>query len=251
MKMVKVKITDIKIPRKYCRLEVNFDTVSLYAQNIENLPPIVINKHKRLIDGKHRIEAHKEKGLTEIEATIIDIPDKQVFIESIKRNNSHGKQLTTFDRVHTANKLYMGGVEELKEIANLLSVSYESAVKWTRQVRYTKKIKRNEKILKMVEEDKTQEEIAEKLGIDQSRVSQIINDSKNTKTNKSEIYEDEGDWIATDGEVEDKLSKRQIGNEIDITIDSGFIVCNNCKQRFKLVEITTDGSPTGHRLIKY
>ena len=253
MNPMKIKISDIINPRDYCRLEVNNDTVSLYMQNIDNLPPIEINKNKKLINGRHRLEAHKNKGLAEIEATIIDIPDTEVFIESIKRNSKHGKQLTSFDRRKSAIKLYEKGIKDLKKISSLLSVSYESVVKWTHGVRYEEKQERIKKILLMTEEGNTQKEIAEKLNINQTRVSQIINESNNTETPKSERYKDDGNWIETDGKIEDKPSKslKRDTSEVEVSIDSGFIVCNKCKQRFKLNERISNGSIVGHNLIRY
>ena len=172
--MVKLKIKDIKIPKVYCRLTINPDTVELYMENINKLPPVTVNKNKILINGAHRIQAHKEKGKTEIEAEIVDVPDGLVFIDSIKRNRTQGKQLTKYDRQHSAVLLYQQGVTDLHEVAEILDVHYDSAVRWTRHIRNNEIKKRNAEILALAREGKTQKEIAAKVGVDQSRVSQII-----------------------------------------------------------------------------
>lgn len=247
---MKVKISSVKIPKLYCRTEVDSDTVFLYMQNIDNLPPIEINRSNKLINGRHRLQAHKNLGLEEIEVIVRDVSDKEIFIKSIETNRKQGKQLTSYDRRHSANELYKQDITDLKEISKILSVSYETVVKWTAKLRNEIKEERDKKVIKLSEQGKTQEEIAEEFCIERSRVSQIVNDSKNTKTNNTGIYEGEDSWIKTSDNIVDVPEKETVEEDVGVHIDNGFIVCNGCKARFKLVKILVDGELKSHRLIK-
>jgi len=255
---MKVKIEDIKIPAEYCRITLDPDTIELYMENIDKLPPIEINKNNVLINGLHRIHAHKAKGLTEIDAKIIDIPDEQVFIESIKRNRAQGKQLTRYDRQHSATILYKEkGITDLREIADILEVSYDSASRWTRHFRIAEKMERNQKIRDLVKKGKTQEEIAAELGLDQSRISQIINNNCEIISNKTDnnvgasiddITVDSNDWGPFDNadEIPEPLP---VKTDVSVKIEDGCIVCMNCGKKFKLVEVTLEGRVIGHNFL--
>ena len=67
----KIPIEDVKIKEEmYPRTQTCVDKIKEYAQNVELLPSIITNRNSILIDGFHRLSAHKECGLKEIEYVI-------------------------------------------------------------------------------------------------------------------------------------------------------------------------------------
>ena len=65
MEIDKITIREDLYPRK----KIDEQKVKEYSENLDKLPPIVINQDKILIDGKHRVLAHKLAGKNEIEYT--------------------------------------------------------------------------------------------------------------------------------------------------------------------------------------
>ena len=73
---MKIKIVDVRfIKELYPRFELDNYTVNQYRQSIDQLPPILISKNNILIDGYHRIQAHKLEELDEIDADVFDSED--------------------------------------------------------------------------------------------------------------------------------------------------------------------------------
>ena len=96
--IAEVKITDIVVKKElYPRLEPSEDLIEKYSENLEILPPIVINQEKILIDGLHRLRAH-ERFDAEIKPTIKciveDIKTDEILMRAIELNSQHGLQLS-------------------------------------------------------------------------------------------------------------------------------------------------------------
>ena len=171
----------------YPRFEANNSTVNQYRQAIESLPPILVTKEKQLedgtfknelIDGYHRILAHKLEGRTEIEVEIFESDDPQeILIEAINRNNSHGRQLSTKEKRKNAHRLFKIGVTNLDEIASILSVTTRSARDYTKDLRKKAGEERDAEILELYLQCYSYREIAEKLDINHQTVGNIL--SKN------------------------------------------------------------------------
>jgi ParB-like chromosome segregation protein Spo0J len=131
----KIKIELVKIEKDlYPRTELDQESVNQYREAIEKLPPIVVTKDYILIDGYHRLTAHKLEKLDEIDAEILDISDKkEILLEAIRRNTTHGKQLSRDEKKHWAQQLFIQ--EYPKElIAKELSVSDKSVSRWVKNL---------------------------------------------------------------------------------------------------------------------
>jgi len=104
----KIKIKEIKIISDYMpREELDKTLVEAYAENIDKLPPILLNQDKILVDGWHRLEAHILKGLTEISYIEIQTKnEREILEEATKANATHGKQLTMKEKEKIAIKLF-------------------------------------------------------------------------------------------------------------------------------------------------
>lgn len=77
---------------------------------IGNLPPIVVRPHKReghyeIIDGSHRLAAHREEGRKSIAAVVTDLGDVEALAAAIHANLEHGKPVTVSERAKAARRL--------------------------------------------------------------------------------------------------------------------------------------------------
>ena len=92
---IEVLIADVVFRRDlYPRSQLRLDIVARYKEFLPDLPPIEINQHNELIDGWHRIEAHKKASVAKIRAVVTEVEND---IEHLKtaclRNSRHGEQL--------------------------------------------------------------------------------------------------------------------------------------------------------------
>ncbi len=70
----------------------------------EDLPPIVVDaKSKRIVDGFHRARAKQRHGGDEATIEVVlksYASDKELFLEAVRLNAAHGRNMTTYDRAH-------------------------------------------------------------------------------------------------------------------------------------------------------
>jgi hypothetical protein len=92
---IEVPVADVLFRRKlYPRLSVRPDLIERYAEFLTDLPPIEINQRKELIDGLHRLEAHKKAGAATIRAVVTEVADDtEHMCLAAHRNSRHGEQL--------------------------------------------------------------------------------------------------------------------------------------------------------------
>jgi DNA-directed RNA polymerase specialized sigma24 family protein len=175
---LKVKIEDIKFSKElYPRFGLDNETVNLYLLNLDALPPIVLTKNFTLIDGYHRLTAYKLAGRSEIEAEILDIPEDQVLVEAARRNALHGKQLTREEKRSLAIRFYEKGLTQ-EEIAKLLAVDQSTVSKWLQKIREAKEEGQKRLIMEYYLQCYTHQEIADKIGLARSRVTEIVGNMK-------------------------------------------------------------------------
>ena len=161
---MKIKIDEVKfIKELYPRFELDNYVVNQYRQSIETLPPIVLSKNMILIDGYHRLIAHRLEEISEIEAEILDIDDKkEIFLEAIARNSSHGKQLQIEEKSKLAPKLYSMNVS-LEEISRILAISKTKVYDWTSNLREKETERKDIEVLDLYLQCYSYNEIEEKL----------------------------------------------------------------------------------------
>jgi hypothetical protein len=103
---MKTKILPIKQievdDETYPRMQVDWVTCARYYNALRSgakFPPITVAKFGKkhfLVDGAHRLKAHKDNKEEHISCEIIEGLDKQgIFIEAVKRNIVHGRQFST------------------------------------------------------------------------------------------------------------------------------------------------------------
>lgn len=215
----------------YPREKWNTNTIEQYADVIKTgkrFPPIVVEQGTyRLLDGKHRVEAHKryaemyeqrqeslefQNGVidiwpappTEIEAEFHVIPERipaKLYAASLSAK--HGDRIRPAERKALAREIYEGNPDfHLADIMDFLSVSMGSAHSYVADI-----LARRKDTIKMITFRLgllgwTQEEIGEKIGLNQRTVSDTIlpEFSELKKTVKN---------LLTEGHPHVEVSKRQ------------------------------------------
>lgn len=166
----------------YPRLRPDDAAIERYRDALDNLPPIVVARGRILVDGYHRWQAHRREGLTEIAAIDLgNLSDVEIFNESIRRNASHGQQLSRQDKQSLAGKLWqtlahLDKGERLAEIAALLAVSQRAVRSWTKDARADEKRASQARAWDLWLDCMSEREIAKALDVAQSTIGEWVND---------------------------------------------------------------------------
>jgi len=111
-----------------------------------------------------------------------------------KLNSKHGLQLTIDEKKKLAPTFYLLGKNEA-EIADVLAVSITSVSNWVKNVKDKIEEAQKQKIVELYLQCLTQQEIANKIGLTQGRIAQIINNFKDEKINNPPILESGGQCL--------------------------------------------------------
>lgn len=177
-----VRISDIRvIPDLYPRVKEDPAAIARYRDGIDNLPAVTIARDGILVDGYHRLQAHKLEGRDTIRAEDLgNLSDAEIFNEAVERNATHGQQLSRDDKAHVARKLWRtlahlenGGRKSL--IAQRLSISERAVERFTKEERDAEEKEQKDKALSLWLDCHTQEEIAAAVGVTDGTVSNWIN----------------------------------------------------------------------------
>jgi len=151
--------------------------VQLYADNIEQMPPIEINQRNELIDGWHRWTAHKKLELSDIHVEITTTSSDAELLElAIQRNAIHGRQLSQDDKKEMARKLYLANQDKYSKdnLVKLLSASKSSIYSWLSDIDKAEREKRKKIIREMWMACYTEEEIANIVKVSQDTVNKEV-----------------------------------------------------------------------------
>jgi len=197
--VIGVNVSDI-IYREdlYPRIKSDPATIQKYADNIEMLPPIEVNQNNILIDGFHRLTAHKSilenpkstDELKEYAKTIKAIitetkTENEILALAIERNSTHGMQLSNEDKKEMAIKLYGSGVvKDLIKLQQILSIGKSTLYICLDNLLKEEKKKEKRFVFDLHMKAYKQEEIAEQLNISIGKVNEIISDFPNLEKMK-------------------------------------------------------------------
>jgi hypothetical protein len=158
----------------YPRIEHDEKMVRSYEDALDDLPPIIVNQDCILIDGYHRLAAHKNAGRDTIAAVILHTKtEDEILLHSISLNSRHGMQLTTREKQKHARTLVSRMATE--DLARILGVNVRTVNRWTHDEREAQEEDRNNAIYRMyLNALTTQQQIAEKFCVDQATVSRVI-----------------------------------------------------------------------------
>jgi hypothetical protein len=135
-------VDDVEFVKElYPRLREDDAAIERYRTSIDLLPPIIVARGRILVDGFHRWQAHRREGVAAVPVVDLgNLSDAEIFNESIRRNASHGQQLSRKDKQVLAGKLWqtfahLPAPERTTEIESLLAVSRDSVERWTKDAR--------------------------------------------------------------------------------------------------------------------
>jgi DNA-binding NarL/FixJ family response regulator len=176
METTKVKVDDIKFNKgSYPRFEADNATVNQYRDCLSQLPPILVSKDLTLVDGYHRLLAHRLEKRNEISVEFFLSNDpKEILLEAIRLNSLHGRQLSQREKRDNCLKLWDQGLTEIEKLLKLLSVDLTTINRWTKDKRADAKKKEEQEILELYLQGYTFEEISQKLDISMGTVSNVF-----------------------------------------------------------------------------
>lgn len=171
----------------YPRLREDDATIERYRDAIDQLPPIIVARNGILVDGFHRWQAFRREGYTEIAAENLgNLSDAEIFTESIRRNATHGHQLSRRDKQNLAGKLWqafahLSGAERTTEIAETLAVSERSVQSWTKDARKYEKEQQQAAAWDAWLDCRDQQDIADEIGVDKATMSRWLQERKSAE----------------------------------------------------------------------
>jgi len=129
MKTALMKISELTIDSElYPRIRSGWLTAYQYAQAMKAnsiFPPITVGiyrEKKYVVDGVHRIEAKKMLKEEYIDAIVKTYKsEKEMFVDAVKLNSAHGRQLSVQEKVRIIDKLKKMRFN-LQEISELVKV---------------------------------------------------------------------------------------------------------------------------------
>jgi hypothetical protein len=220
----------------YPRLREDDATIQRYRDAIDQLPPIIVARNGILVDGFHRWQAYRLEGYTEIEAENLgNLSDSEIFTESIRRNASHGHQLSRKDKQNLAGKLWqafahLSSAERIAEIAETLAVSERSVQTWTKDARKYEKEQQQAEAWDAWLDCKSTREIAGPLGLNHDTVAAWVSEKRNSadfrQAPESRQHFDVWSFQTADGESSyfGKMPPQIVENLLWFYTESGDIV---------------------------
>lgn len=176
-------------PAIYPRQKWNTSTIERYADAIEageQFPPIILEEGtNRLLDGKHRLEAHKRVGAESICAEWHVIPaDITAKYYAASLSARHGDRLSNADIKEIAEAEFEINPQlDPAKWGKGLGVSKSTVYRWVSHILEREKADRASKAWRLSKLGWTQSEIGNKLGVTQGMVAQDIKNSHLGKIN--------------------------------------------------------------------
>jgi len=177
----KISCSEVRFVKElYPRMKPADDVVERYRDALESLPPIVVARDGVLVDGYHRWQAHVREGVETIDAENLgNLTDAEIIRESIKRNATHGQQLSRQDKQKMAGHLWVALAdlqqsERTSDIASLLAVSRDAVERWTKDVRKAEKDAQKDRAWDLWLDCASQQAIADAIGVERSTVTKWL-----------------------------------------------------------------------------
>lgn len=172
---MKKQIKDIIVRMDlYPRQEVDNRKIQEYSENVDLLPPVLINQDNILIDGLHRLRANKQAGNKEVEVVIEKTAsENEIYLRAIETNSTHGLQLSMKDKQSVAMRLYDGKNDE--RLIKSLSISERTFRNWTQVKRKLLEEEMNNKVIsRYLKAENNMTDIAKDFCINNQTVANIL-----------------------------------------------------------------------------
>ncbi len=182
--IVKLKISDIVIPRGHLPRVLTGtvqEVVERYREAMEageQFPPIKVWRRENgywLIDGVHRLQAHKLLGREYIEAELVECKDELDFrIRAITENIKHGLALSSEEIKENARLLYRAGLRDVEELARILRRAKRTIYSYVEDLIEEEKQNLRKQVLELRESGLKIKEIADKLGFSERHIKRLL-----------------------------------------------------------------------------
>lgn len=189
----------------YPRTQKSQKTIEVYAEAMRSgalFPPIEVQRildsgleRIVLIDGWHRVNAYQENKVREVQIRhwCPEVLDKKTHLKDLRvrcitANLTHGDRLTNRDKENMCQ--LMAEADDPKTITEeefgaIFGIAQKTVNNWIGAIRARQNGSRNNLIYRLSFLGWTQQEIADKVRIDRSAVSKIVNSSNFTEIHNS------------------------------------------------------------------
>lgn len=124
-----------------------------------------------LVDGAHRLEAAKQQGWTEIHHEDLGLLEREEVLEqAIRRNATHGKQLSMSDKQKLARLFVERGIK-VGKIQELLAVGERTVSRWVSDAAQSKKVRDYKAAKKLIDKGCSVAGAAKETGVSRSTLN--------------------------------------------------------------------------------
>lgn len=177
----------------YPRKDIDPEEVNRLAELLADgvvLPPIDINQEKKLLDGRHRLMAHKKNGRKEIRSVFhVTKNEYEDFLIACRKNSDHGRQLTREERNNNIHRLYKQACDrkgpygaadgnDLMIIARSTGVCVKTVRRLTQEARKEIKDARDQVVKQLTDQGETKKKISENLRLPRTTVRRAVEEMK-------------------------------------------------------------------------
>lgn len=201
---VKVPLEDIVLDESYRIRDLDSEVVKEYeALPADSFPAIGIDQNNKLLSGWHRYEAARSRGDLFITADIREFDcETEAWAFAVSENSIHGKQYSRAEKRALAKVALAKGMKS-KRVAAMLAVPERTMQRWNEGARQEEVIMQKRQMAEMHNLGKTQQEIADELGIDQSTVARRL---ANEASRQEEV-------IMQNGQMSEMHKAGQVGGD--------------------------------------
>lgn len=147
-----------------------------YADNIDGLPPILIDGNNRILDGIHRYYAHQLMGRDRIKVEVVEpASELDALTQAIKTNAVHGHGLSSEDLKQNAIRLWALSASE-EHIAGTISRSVGTVQSYLAEAKQKLKEEQQEEAIELY-----------KAGYSQIEISKIISEKSPRTINQKTV----------------------------------------------------------------
>jgi hypothetical protein len=213
-------------PNIYPRQKYSMATIARYTEALGNgadFPPVTVEKGTlRLLDGKHRFEAHKQAELSEIaiqEETIPDGVPVKLFAASLSAR--HGDRLENADAKRLAREIATDSPDyDMASIARLLSFKYSTVASWVSDIVAKNREQRMAWVRRLRLLGWTQQEIGDALGWSRRRTGELAETGDFSKSGEIATPDDAiTSLLATGLGPEDVAQRLGISVQLALAVD--------------------------------
>ena len=222
--IVELEIKDLVIPQGLLPRVLTGtveEKVQEYAEMLEEgveFDPILVWEKEDgywVVDGVHRIEAHKRAGRQTIKAKLIKCENELDYrIKAIQANLKHGLALAKGEKPLLAQMLYEQGLSE-EEIRKIFGVSERTLFYWLAPVKERERQEKIRKAIELREKGWKIEDIAKELGVNDRTVRSYISEYSREaeKTAKIAIFSASKDPTSQSPSVSPPFSSQLAGSQ--------------------------------------